>query len=510
MSKKKVSQHKAKSENKKILQNLKAKEEKKLYNTVGQRIVTVVHLSKRLNILDELKKVTASNLFVKEFLASECDLLEMSYSARTSDLLILTTFGSEMDSDYISMLKKYMPSAIVVHDSNEDKIYAKTISKIFGDIKIVRKVMLTNILNKFSFKNSGICKVRPYMVVQNIEKTGDKTILCGFMKKGLISDKLVINGKIEVTIEQVVVGEETFSGEELNFNLDENEFLKEKEAKEEISCEENDISEEEYQDDEVIINPIYDLVERYKDYKGIKDLKSTKFSYQSQNTGDCELVQFARFKHLENKLANRKSKIPENSYVKILINKNVEGDNLVLFNLYEYEVLYTQMNYLFESSDFLETGETVTIDNGIRIFDAKCIVSQNISQNGFMPEKTLNNGVVSFASPVTFFSTNCILFKGDALINGSTGESLQRVFLDRVQLKGTPIKIFKHHVVIRGMFYTLDQVKYFKNLVLEAPNGNRGTIKKSLGTKGLFKAEFEKPIRHGQTVTLNLYKRINL
>ena len=153
-------------------------ENDKIYKTCGYRVITIVHLREHISL--DIK--VNYNIIVKEFIAEKANLIEMSYVARTSDLLLITISDGNIETDYITLLKKFMPMTLVVYTHNDQKVYAKVISKMFGDVKLVKSILLNNILKNFNYENNRICKIRPFMVVKNAYIENNKMILEGFMK----------------------------------------------------------------------------------------------------------------------------------------------------------------------------------------------------------------------------------------------------------------------------------------------------------------------------------------
>ena len=58
------------------------------------------------------------------------------------------------------------------------------------------------------------------------------------------------------------------------------------------------------------------------------------------------------------------------------------------------------------------------------------------------------------------------------------------------------------------MFFTPSDINYFKPVQLSTKNGLRGHIKESLGTHGHMKCVFSDHMKSGDTICMNLFKRI--
>ncbi|KAB8346239.1 hypothetical protein FH972_023284 [Carpinus fangiana] len=226
---------------------------------------------------------------------------------------------------------------------------------------------------------------------------------------------------------------------------------------------------------------------------------------------------------------------------------------LAAFSLLRHEHKRTAVNVsLSLSSEYpapLKSKDELILQVGPR----RMIINPLFSQLGNTPndvhkfDRYLHPGrtvVASFTAPLTWGSVPALFFKKTSTIpkraddddeesvvnanemdtdaappsltpalsligHGTTlAPSTSRIIAKRIVLTGEPFKINRRLVTIRYMFFTAEDVAWFKALPLWTNRGRQGTIKESLGTHGYFKAMFDSKVGLQDAVGVSLYKRV--
>ena len=218
------------------------------------------------------------------------------------------------------------------------------------------------------------------------------------------------------------------------------------------------------------------------------------------------------------------------TYVRIHI-KNVPSSlqitpahTVLMYGLLKYENKMSALNLKLKRVNNdkyalpIKSKETLVFHVGCRRFEAGAIYSAHTDGDKhkfdrFMPVDA--TFVATLFAPITFPPASVLVFK--KLDNGeqvliATGSMLaiepNRIVLKRIVLSGHPFKVNQKSAVVRYMFFSPEDVSWFKPIELRTKWGRRGHIKETLGTHGHMKCQFNDIMKSQDTVLMSLYKRV--
>jgi len=196
---------------------------------------------------------------------------------------------------------------------------------------------------------------------------------------------------------------------------------------------------------------------------------------------------------------------------------------LVLSGIFKHENKMSVANFAIHRvshfNDSLRSKEELLFHCGFRRYKASPIFSDSSRKTDkhklekyFHPAS--RGSVASVYAPITFPPVPLLVFKqiGTDWKFVATGSLLDinpdRLIIKRIILTGRAIKINKNRVVMRDMFYTPEDIRWFKPVQLWTKYGRVGHIKDSIGTHGKAKCFFDSTLKSQDTICMSLYKRV--
>ncbi|POR32958.1 Ribosome biogenesis protein, partial [Tolypocladium paradoxum] len=301
--------------------------------------------------------------------------------------------------------------------------------------------------------------------------------------------------------------------------------------------------------DEIELHPNVSARERLARYRGLKSLRTSPWQEDEDRAHEPE--EWRRLLQIPDYASSRSRSTREalvggvepgtrvHVYVRgvpAAMEKSYDPSSPVtLFSLLRHENKKTVVNYLINlSNDYsksIKSKDELIAQCGPR----RMIIKPIFSQSGSTPNdvhkycRYLHPGqsaIATFTGPVTWGSVPVMFFKktvpraapeadeepdvGLTLIGTGTAlpPSTSRVVAKRIILTGHPYHIHKKIVTIRYMFFSREDVEWFKALPLWTRRGRSGFVKEPLGTHGYFKATFDGRINPQDAVGVSLYKRM--
>jgi pre-rRNA-processing protein TSR1 len=290
--------------------------------------------------------------------------------------------------------------------------------------------------------------------------------------------------------------------------------------------------------DEIELHPNVSARERLIRYRGLKSLKSSVWETEEDRPYEPEdwqrLLEISDYKRTATKFMREAwaGGVKAGTRVSVHLRgvplkyQESQARPIAMFSLLRHEHKRTACNYsMLLSSEIaapLKSKTELIVQCGPR----RIVINPLFSQAGNTPNNVHKfdrfvhpgqSAVATFIGPLTWGNVPLLYFQRtdsptSPLRLIATGTSLppstSRIIAKRIVLTGHPYKINKRVVTIRYMFFSDEDVRWFKSLPLWTKRGRSGFIKESLGTHGYFKATFDGKINPLDAVGVSLYKRV--
>jgi pre-rRNA-processing protein TSR1 len=282
--------------------------------------------------------------------------------------------------------------------------------------------------------------------------------------------------------------------------------------------------------------------ERFQKFRGLKSFRSSPWDPKENLPYDyARIFQFENFKRTRKTvLATNEDEgddymVSTGAYV-VLHVKNVphhlyadwngsqEKAPLVLFGMLKHENKMSVMNVAVKrridsmNDEAIASKERLIFHVGFRRFATCPIFSAHTNSDKHKYERYWRPNeivVMSMFAPITFPPANVLVYR--ELSSGrhchvGSGSLLSmdpdRLAIKRSVLSGHPFKVNKRSSVVRFMFFSREDIDWFKPVELRTKHGRRGHIKEPLGTHGHMKVILDGTVTQQDTVLMNLFKRV--
>jgi pre-rRNA-processing protein TSR1 len=278
---------------------------------------------------------------------------------------------------------------------------------------------------------------------------------------------------------------------------------------------------------------------RFQKYRGMLSMRTSPWDpYENLPQDYSRIFQFQNFARTKKRVLTQANDgtVEEGAYVTLYI-KDVDNTNghlyhperpFIVFGLLPHENKVTLLNFAInkytEYTEPVRSKEPLILQFGFRRFRIQPIFSEHHhkgkTNNVYKFQRYFENhssAVMSLYGPVTFTTAPVVVFKEnpDNLTHPSVvamGSFLDhdttRIVAKRIIITGHPFKVHKKSAVVRYMFFSPEDIDWFKPIQLHTKHGKIGHIKESLGTHGYMKCLFNDLPKQHDTVCMSLYKRV--
>lgn len=218
--------------------------------------------------------------------------------------------------------------------------------------------------------------------------------------------------------------------------------------------------------------------------------------------------------------------VPEDVAMELVarVNANSASPPLTITGLLQHETKLSVVNFgIRKSASYtppLSNKESLLFITGVRGFFTRPVFSSDEhGADKFKMERFLHQGHAAIASvyaPISYGPLPLLAFRlpfdGGKPVLVATGAlrncDPDRIVLKKIVLSGYPVKVHKMKAVVKFMFHSPEDIKWFQPVDLWTKHGRRGRIKEPIGTHGAMKCIFDGGVKQQDAVCMSLFKRV--
>ncbi|KNC45900.1 ribosome biogenesis protein tsr1 [Thecamonas trahens ATCC 50062] len=274
----------------------------------------------------------------------------------------------------------------------------------------------------------------------------------------------------------------------------------------------------------------------FREYRGLKSFTNSPWDpYENLPTEYSQIYDFESFPRTQNEVLDE----VENDGVGLDAYIVIELDDvppsvmasltptgvLVAFGLFRYERQFSVLHMSVSRHASFDaphaSGSPLMVMVGFRMLEAAPLFSSDNPkcakakfERFLQPGRTLTAsiyGPIVFgpSMPVFMFRLNADSPVPQLVATGSVASiNPQKLIIKRIVLIGEPFHIHKSRATVRRMFYSPEDIRYFKKIECYTKYGRRGHITDSIGTHGYMKMQFDGVLDARDTICLPLFTRL--
>ncbi|CAK68130.1 unnamed protein product (macronuclear) [Paramecium tetraurelia] len=509
------------------------------------------------NAFDEQGYKLLSNLRAQGLVQQVCYIQDLDEISQSKKSVVRKLFSRYFESEFpgshiVDDCSTLMRSVVVLHEQPvewrdirgymlpDDLAYVNGELSITGTWRGQNGLSADQLVHITGVDDFQIARIELLGMIEQVFETAQPESLDPICrdKKHDIGDcddllKDIAGMQLQEEEEQMIEQESDVSYEDLDKEFEE-EAQKKREQFEIVHRDTEDLDYE----DEVEYGVEVKLRERYDQYQGLKNIRTSEFDPLTFLPDEAEKIYNFRFlkkiksdvleemKQSEQIKPGQRIKITLKNVPELIVQRLTQPNKIyIISGLLKHERKMTQMHVRFHRHQMhncvLKSKHQVFAQIGFRRAHINPIYSRilnNCSKTKYVKEIKDDTFYLasfyfynSFPQQPVIFWQNDFDFRGGEIMGVGDIQRCDtfQVILKRIVLTGYPVKINKRKAVIRMMFFNPDDIKFFKPIELSTKLGLRGNILEPLGTHGLMKCMFNNFVKPNDVVSLQLYKRVH-
>lgn len=436
---------------------------------------------------------------------------ETAYASRYCDITVLCSERCIEEAEALDAMCVNTSRVVICYASREhSRETRQVLGRDYADIKVIDRETLVDTLTRLQVLDAHS---RPIIMPWRYTFHNDGGLVCEvFLSSGLVSKSFVCNGLYDLELAEISV--DGISHTKDIFLPNENVSYAYSSVHEGSGDENTSVCVAAC--DEVNVSDNTDSA--HEKYQSLKDICDAEVKV---STAYRHLAFLTNYRTVEGQCLKRHNRFFKGKRAILRFKPHIDVCSgtkfVVLANMFCIEAQNTVYNIYFSSKMEIRQGMYLRADNGVRMFDFAPLLSENGSRAVFSVRRSMHTGVMTFIGPLTICTGRINIYNAveshetsgnNYICHGSLIKFGDRTLVEEKRLTGEPYKIHKRLCVIRNMFSNKDDVVRFINYGLRAEGNNEGIIKEPVGTHGMFKAYFSRPVKHGEQIVLSMYRRV--